>query len=224
MALYYVPFYFMAVRLKSPLTAGVDILPATCAIVPCSAVVSALITRLGRFRWAIWAGWVIATIGAGLTILLDQNTKTPVWAVTLFIFGIGSGMVLTSVNFGIQAIVRTEDCGRAASMYAFMRTLGMTIGVAVGGTTFQNMMIGKLTELSLPTTIARDAEGYIAILKTLSPSDPLRVGALQGYVHGFHGVFGVLTGVCGIGLLASLLIKHHGMDKILESKYTLDRK
>ncbi len=224
MALYYLPFFFMAVLFKSPITAGVNSLPATCAIVPCSAIVSVLITRLGRFRWAIWAGWIIATTGAGLFILLDENTKTTVWAVSLVIFGLGSGMVLTSVNFGIQAIVRTEDCGRAASMYAFMRTLGMTIGVAVGGTTFQNTMIGKLKELSLPTTIARDAEGYVAILKTLSQSDPLRIGVMQGYVHGFQGVFEVLTGVCAIGLLSSLLIKHHGMDKILESKYTLDRK
>src|SRR2546423_13929193 len=62
----------------------------------------------------------------------------------------GSGVVLISVNFGIQAIVKTEDCGRATSMYAFIRTLGMTIGVAVGGTVFQNLMTQKLANLSLP--------------------------------------------------------------------------
>ena len=224
MGLYYVPFYFMAVKFKSPIAAGVDVLPATCAIVPCSAVVSMLITRLGRFRWAIWAGWVIATIGSGLTILLDENTKTAVWVIALVVFGLGSGMVLSAVNFGIQAIVRTEDAGRAASMYAFMRTLGMTVGVAVGGTVFQNTMTQKLEELSLPTAIAKDAEGYVAILKTLAPSDPIRIGVMQGYEHGFRGIFAVLTGVCAIGLLASVFIKHHAMDKDLESKYKLERK
>lgn len=217
------PFYFMAVKFKSPIAAGLGILPFMCAFLPGSAIVSQLITRLGRFRWAIWAGWVMATLGAGLLILIDQNTKTAVWAGVQVVFGLGSGMVLSSVNFGIQAIVRTEDCGRAASMYAFMRTLGMTIGVAVGGTVFQNLMAHKLGELSLPVEVAKNAEAYIAILKTLAVTDPIRNGILQAYVQGFKGVFEVLTGISGVGLLASLLIKHHDMNKILKSSYRLSR-
>lgn len=182
-----------------------------------------LISRLGRFRWAIWAGWLVSTVGAGLFILLDEDTKKIVWVVALIIFGLGSGMILSSVNFGLQAIVRTEDCGRAASMYAFMRTLGMTLGVAIGGTVFQNLMSQKLGELSLPTEIAKDSEGYVAILRTLAASDPMRTGVLQAYVHGFNGVFEVLTGIGAIGLVASLFIKHYSMDKILESSYSLER-
>lgn len=46
-------------------------------------------------------------------------------------FGVGSGMLLSSVNFGIQTISRSEDCGRAACMYTFVRSMGMSIGVAV---------------------------------------------------------------------------------------------
>jgi hypothetical protein len=217
------PFYFMAVRFKSPIAAGLDIFPFLCAFLPGSAVVSQLITRLGRFRWAIWMGWIIATSGAGLQILIDINTKTAVWASTQVIFGLGSGMVVSSINFGIQAIVRTEDCGRAACMYAFMRTLGMTIGVAVGGTVFQNLMAHKLGDLSLPVEIAKNAEAYVAILKTLAATDPARSGILQAYVHGFKGVFQVLTAISGIGLLSSLLIKHHDMNKVLKSSYRLSR-
>jgi hypothetical protein len=222
-SLYYQPFYFMAARLKSPIEAGVDIFPFMCAFLPGSAVVSLLITRLGRFRWAIWVGWAIATLGAGLLILLDQNTKTPAWAGIEVVFGLGSGMVLSSVNFGIQAIVRTRDCGSAASMYAFMRTLGMTIGVAVGGSVFQNLMAQKLEALSLPTEISKNAEAYIAILKTMAPTDPVRIGVIEAYVHGFKGIFRVLTAISGAGLLASLFIKHHDMNKILDSAYRISR-
>src|SRR4051812_32463292 len=98
-------------------------------------------SRIGRFRWAVWAGWIISGVGCGLFELFDQNTPTPVWAVILAVFGIGQGMLLTSINVGIQAISRVEDAGRAAAMYAFMRTLGMSIGVAIGGTAFQNVMV-----------------------------------------------------------------------------------
>lgn len=94
-------------------------------------LVSILSTSLGHFRWAIWGGWVLTTAGSGLMILFGQDTKTPVWAGIFAVFGVGNGMVLTSVNIGVQAISRAEDCGRAASMYAFVRTLGMSVGVAV---------------------------------------------------------------------------------------------
>jgi hypothetical protein len=121
----------MAVRAASPTRSGVDLMPALVFILPGSIVVSALTTRLGRFRWAIWTGWTITLVGAGMVYLLDLNTAMGVRATTLGVFGLGSGMVLSSVNYGIQSISKVEDSAMAASMYGFMRSLGMPIGVAV---------------------------------------------------------------------------------------------
>lgn len=142
-------------------------------------MISLVTTRIGRYRWAIWSGWVITAIGCGLLLLLDEHTKTPVWAVILAIFGIGHGMLLTSVNVGIQAVSHVEDAGRAAAMYAFMRTLGMSIGVAIGGTVFQNVMSNKLDELGLPDSIAHNSEAFVKTMALMLPTDPTRMGALQ---------------------------------------------
>lgn len=221
-ALYYIPFYFMSVRFADATQSGINIFPVTCLLLPGSILVSYLTSRLGRFRWAIWTGWVITVVGCGLLVLLDQDTSIPLWAGILSLFGVGNGMVLTSVNVGIQAISRLEDCGRAASMYAFMRTLGMTIGVAVGGTVFQNVMAAELTARGLPAAIAHDAEAFVARLVALRPADPVRVGALLAYVRGFHAVFWAMTATAGLGLAAGLVIRRHSMDRILESKFTLD--
>jgi hypothetical protein len=160
-------------------------------------------------------------LSAGLFLLFDVDTPTPVWVVILAIFGVGNGMVLTSVNVAIQAISKAEDCGRAAAMYAFMRTLGMTVGVAVGGTTFQNVMSHKLHELGLPDAIAKNAEAFVFRLWYLQDNDPVRIGSLQSYIEGFHGVFWVMTGTAVAGLVASLFIKRHSMDKPLETHFTL---
>lgn len=208
-------------RSYSPIGSGTAIFAVTCLLLPGSAVVSILITRLGHFRWAIWIGWAVATTGTGLFILLHVHLTKAAWIAACMVFGLGNGMVLSSLNFGIQAVVRAEDAGRAASMYAFLRTLGMALGVATGGTVFQNLMSAKLAALGLSTEIARDAESFVAVLKTLAVSQ--RVGAIEAYVHGIRGVFVFLTAVSGAALLASLSIKRHSMDKILESKYTLDR-
>lgn len=130
-ALYYVPLYLMAVRGFSPVRAGIGLFPAVCFLVPGSVVVAMLTSRLGRYRWAIWAGWTVTTVACGLFHLFDLHTSWPVFSIALVVFGVGSGMVLASVNVGIQAMSKAEDCAMAASMYGFMRSVGMPLGVAV---------------------------------------------------------------------------------------------
>lgn len=125
------PSFFMTVLGVSPTHAGINLFPAVLLLVPGSIIVSILTTHLGRFRWAIWAGWGITTLGTGLMLLENIHPKTVQWASALAVYGIGTGMVLTSVNVGIQAISKEEDAAMAACMYGFMRSLGMPIGVAV---------------------------------------------------------------------------------------------
>jgi EmrB/QacA subfamily drug resistance transporter len=222
-ALYYTPFYFMSVRLTTPTQSGLNLLPVTLLLLPASAIVSLLITRTGHFRAFIWAGYAITTLGTGLLTLLGQSTPPSIWIPIFVVFGLGNGIVLSSVNFGIQAIANASDHARAASMYAFCRTLGMTVGVAIGGTVFQNIMSTKLSSLHLSTKIAHNAEGFITVLKKLREDDPVREWALEAYVAGFRGVFGVIAGVSGMGLLVSFVIRRHGMDRILESKFGLGK-
>ncbi|EFQ34994.1 major facilitator superfamily transporter [Colletotrichum graminicola] len=219
--LYYIPFYFLSVRFVTPTQSGLNLFPVTCLLLPGSIIVSVLTSRLGRFRWAIWSGWAITSTGCGLLVLLDENTTTMMWAICLAVFGIGNGMVLTSVNVGTQAISRVEDCGRAACMYAFMRTLGMSVGVAVGGTTFQNVMTNRLQELGMSEAIAKNAEIYATHLAAMDSADPERIGALSAYVTGFRGVFWVMTATAAFGFLSSLIIRKHTMDRTHESKFTL---
>ena len=102
-----------------------------------------------------------------------------------------------------------------------MRSLGVMIGVAVGETIFQNAMTNKLRELGLPENIAKEAEGFIAVLKILSESDPLRSKATQAYVYGFKGVFAVLTGISLVGLFVSCFVRSDNRDSILDSNFEL---
>ncbi|KAK4155670.1 major facilitator superfamily domain-containing protein [Chaetomidium leptoderma] len=220
-ALYYIPFYFTAIKFESPTQSGLDIFPVTCFLLPGSIVISLITTRIGRYRWAIWGGWVVTATGCGLLVLLDADTKTPVWVVILAIFGIGNGMLLTSVNVGIQAVSRVEDAGRAAAMYAFMRTLGMSIGVAIGGTVFQNLMSKKLDELGLPQSIAHNSEAFVKTMSLMDPEDPKRIGSMQAYLAGFHGVSWMITGAALASFAISLIIRRHSMDKSLDSQFTL---
>jgi hypothetical protein len=81
-------------------------------------------------------------------------------------------------------------------------------------------MKSKLSSLGLPTTIVHESEAFVAILHTLMPSDPLRVGALEAYAHGFRAVWIMMTIVSALALIASLFIRKFSMDKLLKSEFT----
>lgn len=207
---------------RSPVLTGLGLFPITCALLPGSVVVGIVITRIGRFRWAVWAGWVVTTIAAGLLTLLDVDTSTVTWAAIFVVVGLGHGLLLNSLNFTVQANAQIHDVAFAAAMYAFLRSTGMAVGVTIGGTVFQNMMQQELANEHIPIDIAKNAEAYIAILTTLPATSALKQGVLRAYVRGFQGVFEVMTVISGLGLLSSLLIASRTMDEAIDSEHVLE--
>lgn len=237
MGLYYFPFYFTSVHLKSPVASGVSILPGTLFTLPGSIVISSLITRLATYRWFLRSGYALTTLGAGLLILYDTHSPASTWVPPQCIFGLGCGVVLSSLNFAIQAIVSdvvdtgaegatTSLTGHAAAMYSFARSLGFCVGVATGGTVFQNQMHRSLRSFGLDPQIANDAEGYVFQLHDLARGKrhARELGwLLESYVHGFRGVFEVMTALAAVALVLTFFVRHHDMDKILIPRQEVKR-
>ena len=83
-------------------------------------------------------------IGVGYLPLMNKDTSTIRSAITFVVFGVGIGMTLCSINFAIQAMVEQHNAGKAASIYTFIRSVRMSVGVAVGGNVFQNVLASSL--------------------------------------------------------------------------------
>jgi hypothetical protein len=120
----------MSVRIKTAIQSGVIIFPVLFLLLPGSIVVSIITTRrsfpLGHLeRLARHNNWLWSA--ESLKSAYQDCTLGRVFTV----FGGGSGMLLSGVKFGIQAISKSEDCGRAACTYSFVRLMGMSIGVAI---------------------------------------------------------------------------------------------
>jgi hypothetical protein len=81
-------------------------------------------------------------------------------------------------------------------------------------------MSSKLSSFGLPTAIAHDSERYVFVLRTMDPTDPERLAIIESYVHGFRGVWILMTAMCGSALLVSILIKKFSMDKMLVSNHS----
>jgi hypothetical protein len=190
---------------------------------PASVLVGIAMTRFGKFRWALWSGWTCTTLGSGLLILLDAySPPTYGWVLILLVNGLGLGLLLNSLNLATNAVSSTADVAYASTMYAFLRGVGLCLGVAIGGSAFQNRLRTILEAAGLPTSIAKDAEAYVATLKRMPKADKFRTEITKAYAEAFHTVFIVLTTVSAAGLVITILgIKDHTMDKSIETEHRL---
>lgn len=219
--LYYIPFYLESVKDFSPTITGVALMPLSVSLLPTSIIVGRLMTKFGRFRWAIWCGWAITIAGTGMLVLLDVHIRTYAWILIFVVVGLGHGLILMSLNFSIQAMSDSHNVAYAAAMYTFTRTFGMCIGVAIGGAVFQNQLKKHLVDQGLLTSVATDAEGFVVNLKALAKTSPQYQNYTLAYAKSFENVFEVLTALAGLAGLLSLLIKEFSMDKELDSEHVL---
>jgi MFS family permease len=128
---YYMPLYFMAVLSYTPILAGVSALPQTLTVVPSAMVVGLVAAKTGRYRWSLWIGWAIATLGCGLLYLLGVGTSVPAWILLLLVSGIGMGLLFPGMNLSIQASVPPKDMPIAGGLFTFFRAFGQGVGVAM---------------------------------------------------------------------------------------------
>lgn len=218
--LYYTALFMVSVKLHEPLFAGTALLAFTLTVLPASGITGAVIAKTGKYRWAILAGWTLVTIGCGVLVTLDQDTSPTAWVLMLMCAGGGSGMVMNAQLVAAQASCHTKDIAYASSMFSFFRSVGMTFGVALGGSIFQNLLRQRLAHLKLPTDIAADAVGYVQILREMS--DPHMKAAIIGaYAWAFQNLFATLAGMSGLGLLLSLGIVSHSLDVKLTPEHQL---
>ncbi|KAI3528445.1 major facilitator superfamily transporter [Colletotrichum abscissum] len=219
--LYYVPLYFMDVKGFTPVQTGVALFPVMFTLVPASIITGRLVTVFNNYQWPIWAGWTLATVASGLMMLWDVETPTKAWAPTLVLLGLGHGSILNAQNMASHALCDKGDEAIAAAMYAFLRQFGMAIGVGVGGSTFQNVMLRKLEDDGLAPAGTHGGAHAISSLFAATDNAELRSKIVDAYVFGLRGVYGLYVGVSGLALLMSFLIRRVSLNRSLRSEHTM---
>lgn len=176
-------------------SAGLMLLPMVSGMMIASISTGQLVSRYGRYKCFIIAGFSIAALG--ILSLITLQPDSPYWheAVTMFFTGLGMGMAMPILNLAVQNEFAQKDLGAATSSVQLFRGLGSTIGAAVLSGV---LTIGILSALGNPVQIP-----YIQTLKQspaasqmlsgeITPDTLLRVnmqqaaitaGAQQGFSH-----------------------------------------
>ncbi|KAA8645402.1 uncharacterized protein ATNIH1004_006821 [Aspergillus tanneri] len=215
-ALYYLPLYYEAVRGFSPIITGVALFPETFTVAPAAVLCGAIITITGRYRWGLWVGWSIATVGLGLLCLLRPHTSTAGWILLNIPGGIGLGILTAAIVCAVQASASTENLTVAVAMVVFFRAFGQAVGIAVGGVVFQNRMnsyllryeewAGRAGELS------RDAAALGAVIRGMSEG-VAKEHLKLAYTDSLRVIWEVMVGVSGVGLLLSVWVRKYDLNR-----------
>lgn len=211
----YMPLFFQAVNLESPMESAISLLPSACVLIAFSVISGVVILHLRRYIWLLWAAWVFMSVGSGLFALWDGSSSVAEYAGYQSIVGIGLGILFGGVPaLAIQASVSDpDDQGFALGLMVSFRLFGALVGLAVGASTFSTVFAKSVVSLEpLPSALSAlqdsgTAVNFIPYLRELDLA-PDVMDALRGvYNDCMRAIWYIMAGFSVLGFVSSLLVE-----------------
>jgi len=219
--LYYLPIYYEAVKDFSPIITGIAVFPETFTVAPASIVVGIITSITGRYKWALWVGWVLTVLGMGLLYLQDVHTSTAAWVFLNLVPGLGTGILFAGMGIAIPSSAAAIDSAYAVAFFSFFRAFGQGVGVAIGGTIFQNMVQKKLQAYPLLAPFAaeysKDAAGLVQVIKAMQPG-LAKTQLVQAYADSIKVIWVTMCGLAGVALVTCFFVREYSMDMQLQTE------
>lgn len=117
----YLPVYFLACHLASPIRAGVDVFGVSQTTMPFGLLAGITVAKSGRYRPQLWFAWVLCIAGMSLFSTLDVDSGRAAQIGYQVIAGIGMGILLTNTVFPVLAEVEVTLNASALAFYMFAR-------------------------------------------------------------------------------------------------------
>jgi EmrB/QacA subfamily drug resistance transporter len=154
-AIMFVPLFVQGVMGASATASGVVLTPLMLAMMATSVGSGQVITRTGRYRWALLAGPVVMALGFLLLATMTVSSGRGHATVAMVITGLGLGLLIQNLSLVVQNGVPSRHLGAATSAAQFFRSIGGTIGVSVMGAMLTSRMPagGKASPSELASAI-----------------------------------------------------------------------
>ncbi|ORY12200.1 major facilitator superfamily domain-containing protein [Clohesyomyces aquaticus] len=216
----YMPLFFQAVELKSPLRSAVATLPMFCTSVAFSVLAGVLVEMVRRYRWVIILSWGFTTAAFGLVTLWDCDTSPAMNYGFQILLGGGFGPLMSILTLPMQASVqKVDDSGMAVGILISFRLVGGLAGLAMCSTIFNSVFrreivsLGQILESVAILRDAREAIRFIPELRNLQGQPELVSSVIDVYRRSIVAIFYMLAGVSGLGFLTSFFIQEITMEK-----------
>ncbi|KAJ7641541.1 major facilitator superfamily domain-containing protein [Roridomyces roridus] len=218
---YWISVYFQACKDAGPTAAGVDSFGLSYTISPASVVASVIIQRISRYRQPMWFGWILIIVGCALLGTLDENSSRSMCYGFQALVGVGMGTIYVASYFPVLAPIPVYQSTAALAFFTFVRNFASIWGITIGGTVLQNQLVKRL-----PSTFLTQFPGgtHTQIAFEVIPSirnlpQPLKDQVRHAFAGSLQVLWNVLAGIAGLGLVASLLMKHHPLHTSVDSNW-----
>jgi DHA2 family multidrug resistance protein-like MFS transporter len=211
----YLSQHLQLVEAKSPLDAGLWLLPSAVALM-ITAGLSTVLTKWVRPGFLVAAGLLISAAGyiPLMTVEPDSGMAPLVIAMSVIFGGLGPVFAL-----GTDLVVGAAPPARSGSAAAVSETsleLGLALGVAVlgsvGAAVFRNAMLDSQVVAALPREAADAATETLAGAMVVAAESPAEVGpalaaeAITAFTDGFNIASIVCGAVAAVVALASFVL------------------
>ncbi|KAG0293909.1 hypothetical protein BGZ96_002082 [Linnemannia gamsii] len=206
--IFYSPIYFQVVKGVSATASGLHLLPMVLGLVFSSIVSGVLMVKVGDYRYFVWLGTVLMSVGCGLCILFDAESGMGAQIGYLLIVGMGIGLILQTCMLAAQAAVDKEDMAIVTALCGFMNSIGGGIGIAMCTAVFNNHIKALFEKFPLEALIVIDQyhiTDKITNVQTL-PAE-VKVLVIGAYVDTFQFIFQCITPIACCAFLMSLFIR-----------------
>ncbi|KAI9171677.1 Efflux pump dotC [Paramyrothecium foliicola] len=215
---YWLPLYFQAVLSASSLMSGVYLLPFVMALSFVSAGTGIVIKKTGKYKIPISTGMLITVLGFGLFIDLGAKVNWAKLVLFQIVAGIGIGPNFQAPLIALQTNVQPRDIGSATASFGFLRQMGTSISVVVGGVIFNNEMQKQQPRLQreLGPQLANalsgaNAAGNVELVAGLQGHEGDI--AREAYWNSLKTMYIVYTVFAFVGFLISLFIRQVDLSK-----------
>jgi len=201
------PQYFQGITGVDPMGSGVRLLPLIGGLI-LGAVPSARFIRWIGIKLVMSLGFVILGLTALWAATTTLGTGEGVTAAWMAVGGLGLGLVFAPAASAALAQIDAERSGVASGVLQAINKVGGPLGAAVFGSALSSVYQGHLPIAGLPgAAVATMKEGLsqgLAVARQLG-SPALIHGVQTAFVQGMDAAFLVSAGICGIGLVLTLV-------------------
>jgi DNA-binding MarR family transcriptional regulator len=147
----------------------------------------------------------------GLLLMSRIGVTTPPWTIagSLFVFGVGLGLIMQILVVAVQNAVPYEQLGTATSGATFFRMIGGSFGTAVFGAIFANLLATNVVHAlhlkTVPPTLKTALAGADPTSLRRLPA-ALHAGVVSGLVHTIQTVFLIGVPIAAVAFLLSWLL------------------
>ncbi|KAI6777431.1 hypothetical protein HG530_001376 [Fusarium avenaceum] len=204
---FYLPLYFQSVLGYNALVAGALILAVVIPTSFTSILSGQYMSRIGSYMHCILAGFALWTLGNGLTLLFNRDTKLGPLICILIVEGAGIGFTLQPILVGMYANGRSEDRAVTTGLRNFIRTIGGAFGVVISGVILSNTLEKQLGNEGIVSddTIAQLTSSTYS-LSSMGLSQNTQDLVLAAYMQGLHYIFVFFTVCSGLSLVLTLWV------------------